>query len=185
MNIDDIKGLKDKIYEIEGLLELAQLREDKIPELEPLIVSRIRTLLDSGETPEKQQEETPVEPQEGTPVEPQEEISVEPQFEPQSEQRVSAPAEKQEIPEKVEDAVAQEFRKPKLDKPAFCLNDRFRFKRELFSNSDAEFSSAMNAVAAMDSYDEAEEYFIGELGWNEENPEVIGFMEIIRGYFES
>ena len=87
MNIDDIKGLKDKIYEIEGLLELAQLREDKIPELEPLIVSRIRTLLDSGETPEKQQEETPVEPQEGTPVEPQEEISVEPQFEPQSEQR--------------------------------------------------------------------------------------------------
>ena len=169
MNIDDIKGLKDKIYEIEGLLELAQLREDKIPELEPLIVSRIRTLLDSGETPE----------------EPQEEISVEPQFEPQSEQRVSAPAEKQGIPEKVEDAVAQEFRKPKLDKPAFCLNDRFRFKRELFSNSDAEFSSAMNAVAAMDSYDEAEEYFIGELGWNEENPEVIGFMEIIRGYFES
>lgn len=124
MNIDDIKGLKDKIYEIEGLLELAQLREDKIPELEPLIVSRIRTLLDSGETPEEQQEETPVEPQE--------EISVEPQFEPQSEQRVSAPAEKQGIPEKVEDAVAQEFRKPKLDKPAFCLNDRFRFKRELF-----------------------------------------------------
>lgn len=177
MNIDDIKGLKDKIYEIEGLLELAQLREDKIPELEPLIVSRIKTLLDSGETPEEQQE--------GTPVEPQEEISVEPQFEPQSEQRVSAPAEKQGIPEKVEDAVAQEFRKPKLDKPAFCLNDRFRFKRELFSNSDAEFSSAMNAVAAMDSYDEAEEYFIGELGWNEENPEVIGFMEIIRGYFES
>lgn len=165
MNIDDIKGLKDKIYEIEGLLELAQLREDKIPELEPLIVSRIKTLLDSGETPEEQQEETPVEPQ--------------------SEQRVSAPAEKQGIPEKVEDAVAQEFRKPKLDKPAFCLNDRFRFKRELFSNSDAEFSSAMNAVAAMDSYDEAEEYFIGELGWNEENPEVIGFMEIIRGYFES
>ena len=94
MNIDDIKGLKDKIYEIEGLLELAQLREDKIPELEPLIVSRIRTLLDSGETPE--------EPQEETPVEPQEEISVEPQFEPQSEQRVSAPAEKQGIPEKVE-----------------------------------------------------------------------------------
>lgn len=60
MNIDDIKGLKDKIYEIEGLLELAQLREDKIPELEPLIVSRIKTLLDSGETPEEQQEETPV-----------------------------------------------------------------------------------------------------------------------------
>ncbi len=124
MNIDDIKGLKDKIYEIEGLLELAQLREDKIPELEPLIVSRIRTLLDSGETPEEQQEETPVEPQE--------EISVEPQFEPQSEQRVSAPAEKQGYRKKWRMRWLRSSGSPKLDKPAFCLNDRFRFKRELF-----------------------------------------------------
>ena len=76
-------------------------------------------------------------------------------------------------------------RKERTDKPAFCLNDRFSFRRELFANSDAEFSSAMNMIAAMESYEEAEEYFIDQLGWDMENQEVVDFMEIIRGYFES
>ena len=43
----------------------------------------------------------------------------------------------------------------------------------------------MNMIAAMDNYDEAEEYFIGELEWDAENPEVVDFMEIIKGYFEA
>lgn len=138
MTIEEIKSLKDKVYEIEGLLELAQLREDKIPELEPLIKERIENLLE--------------------PAKPEPVASV--------------------------GTVASEVPVASVRKPAFCLNDRFRFRRELFGNSDAEFAAAMNQIAAMENYDEAEEYFIGQLGWDPENQEVTDFMEIIRGYFE-
>ncbi len=47
MTIEDIKRLKDSVYEIEGLLELAQIREDRIPELTPLIEARIAGLASS------------------------------------------------------------------------------------------------------------------------------------------
>ena len=68
-------------------------------------------------------------------------------------------------------------------KPAFTLNDRFRFRRELFNNSDAEYSSAMDLIAAMESYEEAEEYFLDNLGWSLENPDVKDFMDILQNYF--
>lgn len=189
MTIDEIKDLKDRIYEIEGLLELAQLREDKIPELEPLIFGRIKAL--SGEKKEVADEVVPVD---GVPAE---EVAVD-EAPVNSISELFDETEQAEDDGQLENAVAQEplaaggikpelrgIKKPKHDKPAFCLNDRFRFKRELFGNSDAEFSAAMNMIAAMDSYDEADEYFIGELGWNIETPEVADFMEIIRTYFEA
>lgn len=208
MMIEDVKDLKDKIYEIEGLLELAQLREDKIAELEPLIMERIRNLTDNQEAPlisddvaasdegsyaieEKEITSVPevcvdTEIQSGIRTKRESEISEdEPYVKIYDDNKVDdmiASSGRIETPKKQE---FQEVRKHKQDKPAFCLNDRFRFKRELFSNSDSEFSSAMNMIVAMDSYDEAEEYFIGELGWDEENQEVIDFMEIIRGYFEA
>lgn len=217
MTIDEIKDLKDKIYEIEGLLELAQLREDKIPELEPLILGRIKSLLDENGSEVKvtvdsvvadsvADYEDIVSMEEPVALEPAVVNSISELFEESEMKSVSRPVEGLEmpgIPEPVDSLHSEiadikksgvtevkrqennEVKKHKLDKPAFCLNDRFRFKRELFRNSDAEFSSAMNMIAAMDSYDEAEEYFIGELEWDEENPEVVDFMEIIKGYFEA
>lgn len=215
MTIDEIKDLKDKIYEIEGLLELAQLREDKIPELEPLILGRIKSLLDENGSEVKVTvdsvvansvavDEDTMSLEEQVALEPVVVDSISELFEESEMKSVSRPVEELEIPEIPESVESmhsekEEMKKPsvteikrqenvkkhKLDKPAFCLNDRFRFKRELFGNSDAEFSSAMNMIAAMDSYDEAEEYFIGELEWDEENPEVVDFMEIIKGYFEA
>lgn len=156
MDIEDIKRIKDSVYELEGLLELAQMREDKIGELTPLIESRIRFLADNlGFVP-------------GGNVN----------------QPAAQTVEITELPDSPEVSVSRDFEIPGK-KPAFCLNDRFRFRRELFSNSDAEFSSAMNMIAAMESYEEAEEYFIGQLGWDMENQEVADFMEIIRGYFEA
>ena len=216
MTIDEIKDLKDKIYEIEGLLELAQLREDKIPELEPLILGRIKSLLEEkgsvvavaadriADSLVAHEDTLPME--DPAALEPTVVNSISELFEESEMKSVSRPVEELEMQEISEPAdsfhsetedikkpnVAEEkrhdnneVRKHKLDKPAFCLNDRFRFKRELFGNSDAEFSSAMNMIAAMDNYDEAEEYFIGELEWDAENPEVVDFMEIIKGYFEA
>lgn len=224
MTIEEIKSLKDKIYEIEGLLELAQLREEKIPELEPLILGRINTLLDEPQQlPEPATEtESELEP------EPAEEADSEPgpavgsetfvygergtlfDSEVFSETPVKDTAaiempyevpvvetpvsDEVEIETEASPAVRTEYKNASSgilddmtprEKPAFCLNDRFRFRRELFGNSDADFSSAMNMIAAMDGYDDAEEYFIDTLGWDPENPEVADFMDIIKGYFES
>lgn len=66
---------------------------------------------------------------------------------------------------------------------AFTLNDKFRFKRELFGNSDPEFSNALDLISVMRSIDEAEDYFYNELGWDAENEDVKDFMRIVRAYF--
>ena len=69
-------------------------------------------------------------------------------------------------------------------KRAFTLNDRFRFRRELFGNSDVEMNDALNLVETMQSYAEAEEYFYNApMSWDKESPEVIDFMAILRNHF--
>lgn len=68
-------------------------------------------------------------------------------------------------------------------KKAFTLNDRFRFRRELFGNHDMEFNETLNLVEAMHSYDEAEDYFYNDLQWDKDSPEVIDFMKIIEKHF--
>lgn len=66
---------------------------------------------------------------------------------------------------------------------AFSLNDRFRFRRELFGNSDIEMSDTLNLVEAMSSYSEAVDYFMTDLQWDADNQEVKDFMEIIEKHF--
>lgn len=194
MTIEEIKNLKDKIYELEGLLELAQLREEKIDELAPLIEARLAGLRASGADGTN-------EPNESNSISPKgskdlkepirteiTEFSDTLDFAEEPEKTAEDTEKSEEEPKKISEEPTAASAKPKGGgtgrKPAFCLNDRFRFRRELFSNSDSEFSEALGRVACMDSYDEAEDYFIGSLGWDPENPEVVDFLEIIRIYFE-
>lgn len=66
---------------------------------------------------------------------------------------------------------------------AFSLNDRFRYRRELFGNSEVEMCNTLNMVEAMHSFSEAEDYFYGDLEWDKDSPEVADFMTIIRNHF--
>lgn len=66
----------------------------------------------------------------------------------------------------------------------FTLNDRFRFKRELFANSDVNFNAALAHVAELDSYEEAEDYFLGELNFDPSRDEVTEFLEILKKYYK-
>lgn len=66
---------------------------------------------------------------------------------------------------------------------AFSLNDRFRYRRELFGNSDVEMNDTLNLVETMHSFGEAEEFFYGDLEWDRESPEVKDFMTIIKNHF--
>lgn len=242
----DIEGIKDAVYEFEGLLELAELREDKLQALFPLMRNKldiINSLFnDSVEDDDLQEdaEEEEMDDQEiGETVETEEtekiaesddkKIIEEPQTETEhygsdfsasrdvvvindddedvvikddddedvviknddDEEEVdyepvfiAHESDEDEESEAAKDLHNKKMTDPNAPKPAFCINDRFRFRRELFNNSDSAFNSAMDLVATMDDYEEAEDYFIGDLGWDLEKPEVMDFMAIIRNYFE-
>ena len=66
---------------------------------------------------------------------------------------------------------------------AFSLNDTYRFRRELFGNSAADMTDAINLANAMASYEEAEDYFYEDLGWDKDSEEVQDFMAIIKNHF--
>lgn len=68
-------------------------------------------------------------------------------------------------------------------KRAFTLNDKFRFRRELFGNNDSMFADTLNALMAMKSIDEATEYLYDDLGWDPQNEDVKDFVAIVRNHF--
>lgn len=65
----------------------------------------------------------------------------------------------------------------------FSINDKFRFKRELFGGSDAAMRMALDNVNRMQSLEDAEDFFYNELQWSPENEDVKAFMKIMERYF--
>jgi hypothetical protein len=68
---------------------------------------------------------------------------------------------------------------------AFTLNDKFRFRRELFANNDAVFADTLNLLSAMQNLDEAMEYMRDDLGWDMESEDVKDFVNIVSNHFAS
>lgn len=68
---------------------------------------------------------------------------------------------------------------------AFSLNDRFRFRRELFGNSDEKMNEAITAVENMDSMQEAREYFFTRLGLDSSSTDVTDFMAIVEHHLSA
>lgn len=77
----------------------------------------------------------------------------------------------------------EEYTEPR-GRLVFSINDRYRFKRELFHGSDVDFNTTLSLVASMEGYEEAEDYFLNELQWDEKSPDVIDFLEILKNYFK-
>ena len=67
---------------------------------------------------------------------------------------------------------------------AFTLNDKFRFRRELFGGSEKEFFALLGLVAGMNSFDEAHDYLCGDLQWDEEEESVADFLAILKDKFK-
>ena len=206
-----IDKLLSQVYELEGLLlvierhrgdvspfiyEMIQKKAERIGELAPLCI------------PESK-EETPVVqiPVENVSEEYVEDVQEEPQTEDFENQEEMCEVddvevtiteadesaddeeetfegfeeESEEEPIKLDEALQRSLSKD-LSR-AFSLNDRFRYRRELFSNSEVEMRNTLNIVEAMQSYAEAEDYFYGDLEWDSESPEVKDFMVIIKNHF--
>ena len=62
---------------------------------------------------------------------------------------------------------------------AFTLNDRFRFRRELFAGDDEDFHETLRLIADMDSYAEACDYLYNDMMWDRTSPVVEEFMAIL------
>lgn len=95
----------------------------------------------------------------------------------------------------VADAAADSARAIKLDEAlsarqasdlnkAFTLNDKYRFRRELFAASDSDFSHTIGLIAKMNSYEEARDYLLGDLCWNSDSETVDDFLTIIKRHFQ-
>lgn len=176
MDIEKIKELRDKVYELEGLLELLLQRDDKREVLSSLAKGKIEMISALSEGLDSEPEEETVLISEND-----DDIVTVTTDDPLSIREEPAyPTAKMESREDFSSTSNFEGR----EKPKFCVNDRFRFKRELFGNSDSEMEKALRLAAVMNDYDDAEDYFIGELGWDAENENVIDFMEVLRQYYQ-
>lgn len=134
--------------------------------------------------PEPAPEPTPVSEPESTPVsepEPVEAPTPAPEeVEPEAETEEFEP-DPDDQPLTLDEALHRDMTKDL--RQAFSLNDRYRYRRELFGNSDSVMNETLNLIEAMHSFDEAEDYFYNDLQWEHDSPEVADFMVIIKNHF--
>lgn len=196
--MEDTQKLLDLAYEIEGLLCLKKERAGDVPsEVNELLRSKIGELYGlygSAEVPEAEEElmeQVPEIEQSGSQVEVQEEpkaedaeIELEEEVpEIKSEESELAP-ELPEPPESTEEPAAEASPKKMDLLGQLSLNDKFRFRRELFGNSDTAFQDALDTLELMTNSDEVEDYLYNDLCFDADNEEVKAFMELIRHNFE-
>ena len=68
---------------------------------------------------------------------------------------------------------------------ALTLNDRFRFRRALFNNSNDELNEALEAINLMSNAEEARQYFMEDLCWNPDDEDVKEFMRLVEAHFNN
>lgn len=66
---------------------------------------------------------------------------------------------------------------------AFSLNDRFRFRRELFGGDEERMNRAINDLNDLHSYEESISYLHNELKWNIEDVAVADFIKLLEKRF--
>lgn len=66
---------------------------------------------------------------------------------------------------------------------AFSLNDRFRFRRELFGGDENRMIKAINDLNALSSYEDSVAYLNEELKWNMEDEAVADFIKLLEKRF--
>ena len=176
-----LKELLDKIYELEGLVHLALKREESAKDFIRIIAKKgkeVETLTSSLQPDSEVNVTTDVSEEEQTPFD---EYSID-----DASEMLYQPLEKEIIENLQEENNSgnSKGRESGRGKLVFSINERFRYKKELFENSDIDFNNTLALVASMENYEEAEDYFINEEGFDLNNTVVKEFMEIIKRYFQ-
>ena len=63
---------------------------------------------------------------------------------------------------------------------AFCFNDRFRFRRELFGGNEEKMNKAIADLNDLSSYEESVTYLNKVLNWNIEDASVADFIKLLE-----
>lgn len=163
----------DLIYEIEGLTELA-IRRDPMPEaILPLIAEKTFLLNALAQAMNHSGEQATTAPHEDVSAQEAESAS--------RQESTENHTQSQTLPPHIKGAP----KPPAVDiKKIFSINDKFRFRRELFVNDADDFSHTLDLIMKMKTYEDAEEYFYNEMQWDPENEEVMAFMAKVQEYFE-
>ena len=66
---------------------------------------------------------------------------------------------------------------------ALSINDRFRFKRNVFNDSEALMEQTFDRIERMSSEQQARDYLINILHRDENDPDVADFLKIISSHF--
>lgn len=197
--------LKDKVYELEGLLELLALRPDKSDDLRHLIEGRIKDIdaLWAGmsgmkpETPVKAEGmaakseeivivEDPPEPVEETPQEPEEQAlyNVPEDLDDMDVSMTDTEPEEEMVRDLSDEFEAPAYAPANRPVPALCLNDRYRFIRVIAGGDRVKFDAMLRQIAELPDYESARDYVLSQSHADTEDPEVLDFLEILQQYYE-
>lgn len=179
-----MNNLKDKVYELEGLLELKALRPDKKDDLRHLIDGRIKEInaIWAGMSSDVKKEA--VAP--SAVVDAETDCMVETESEPAA-SIYTVPGDDGDV-----SLTEENLREPKLEVtadasravPALCLNDRFQFTRVIAGGDRAAFDKILKKVSELPDYDAARDYVLGDCHADPDDPEVMDFLEILQQYYE-
>lgn len=67
----------------------------------------------------------------------------------------------------------------------FSINDKYRFRRELFANSNPEWLNALALLETMEDMHEADDYLFNDLQWDPESEDVKAFISVLQRYYQS
>ncbi|MCM1522040.1 MAG: hypothetical protein NC039_05240 [Muribaculaceae bacterium] len=157
---DLLNLLADKVTRLQaGVMELPYAEPASAPEPAP------EAIADAAEMEQEEDAEPFVDTPEPAPV-------------PESPLPPATPAAKTEtLDERIARERARDIYK------AFTINDKFRYCRELFHGSEADFEETLEVISGMSSFDEAEEYFYDDLCWDPDSDDVKSFMETVKRHF--
>ncbi len=191
-----LKELLDLTYELEALLSLALMREGVPPRLYELIAAKAAAInaAAGGEGTVVAETESPEDfVADSYSIEDSHEASApalaEEIAESGAEEKIDRAGIAVERTERTIKAEKREYEAPEASKAGealrkrFSLNDKFRFRREIFGGRDADFSQALDAIAASDNLSDAEDYLYSQLHLDPDDENVKSLVEIISGYF--
>lgn len=189
--------LKNKVYELEGLLELLSHRPDKQSDLYPLIgkrvdeISRLWTRLNTEEPETSAPSNIPADL--NVPKDPKDLKDFKDPKDLNDPTALNDPTVPNDPPafNSADNSVysgysdSADFTEPAARKaPALCLNDRFRFTRVLAGNDRNRFDAILEKLAQLPDYEAARDYLIEECDADFDDPEVVDFLDILQNYYE-
>lgn len=178
MTKDNLEGLLDIAFEMEGLITLMLKREDMTPDkIKSLLQKKANSFIallqsiDSADTAEKIADAATYE--ETRDALPQQVISPAPENTRLAQSEAKSVIQSKEV---LHDLLSKK-------NTIFTLNDKFRFIRDIFHNDDNEMERTLNLILRMKSMEEVEDYLYNDLCLDPENEDVKAFVDIISLQF--